>query len=114
MIKVFDDHLEIETAGSKSLKACFEDFAAEVRSLGDDVLIITDSDNVLEFQNKEQDSVLSVYDPVHHCLIINVYLADDRAVKPIYVYDCYEFLEAKRFIKDVLIGITQEGVWIDE
>lgn len=114
MIKIFSEHIEIDTAGGQSLKDCFDDFAADVRALGDDVLLITDSDNVLEFQNKDEDSILVVHDAVHHCMIVNVYLSDDRCIKPIYIYNCYEFLEAKQFVNDILSGDYIEEEWIHE
>lgn len=88
------------------LKQCFEAFRRGVEfqeKSGEDILVICNSIDTIEYQLKNGDSFLITYDPVHRVIAMRMFLHEgDQMLKPMYIYNNREYQIACEFIRQVL------------
>lgn len=95
--------IDVEFIG---LRECFEAYrrGMEYAEANNGTLVITNAPDTLECQTKNQDSVLLTLDEIHNVLVMRIFLADDRIIKPIYIYNQREYQIACEFHRQILKG----------
>ena len=88
------------------LKQCFEAFRRGVElkdKSGEDILVVCNSIDTIEYQLKNGDSFLLTYDPVHRVIAIRMFLYEgDQVLKPLYIYNNREYQIACEFIRQIM------------
>lgn len=111
------DHLTIECE-FLSLKDCFEAFRRSIEyaetSVSDDILVISNSIDTIEFQRPNGNSLLATYDEVHKVMIMRIFLDEgDRVIKPIYIYNHREYQIACNFMRQVMsVNLDLKEEWL--
>lgn len=101
-----------------SLEDCFEAFRRSIEytetSVSDDILVIGNSIDTIEFQRPNGNSVLATYDDVHKVMIMRIFLNEgDRVIKPIYIYNHREYQIACNFMRQVMSdGLNVKDEWL--
>lgn len=116
-IVAHDTHLRIDTEFIE-LKDCFQAFrrGVEYREKNDvdDILVICNAPDIIEYQLKNGDSFVVTYDPIHRIIVMRVFLHDeDITIKPIYIYNNREYQIACEFLRQVMHDkIDLKDEWI--
>lgn len=88
------------------LKQCFEAFRRGVKlqdKSGEDILVICNSIDTIEYQLKNGDSFLITYDPVHRVIAMRMFLhEEDQVLKPLYIYNNREYQIACEFLRQIM------------
>lgn len=116
-IVAHNTHLRIDTEFIE-LKDCFEAFrrGVEYREKNDvdDILVICNAPDIIEYQLKNGDSFIVTYDPIHRIIVMRVFLHDeDITIKPIYIYNNREYQIACEFLRQIMHDkIDLKDEWI--
>lgn len=99
-------HLRIDTEFIE-LGDCFEAFrrGVEYKEKNDveDILVICNTTDLIEYQLKNGDSVIVTHDPIHRIMVMRMFLHDENiTVKPIYIYNNREYQIACEFLRQIL------------
>lgn len=92
-----------------SLEDCFEAFRhsieyAEVNTR-DEIIVICNSIDTIEYQRDNGNSVLATYDDLHKVIIMRIFLNEgDQVIKPIYIFNHREYQIACDFVRQVTSG----------
>lgn len=116
-IVTHDTHLTIDT-DFMSLESCFNAFRRGVgyreQNDVDEILVICNTEDCVEYQTKLGDSVIITYDPVHSVIVMRIFVyTNDTVLKPLYVRNHREYQIACEFLRQVMsekIDVKEE--WI--
>lgn len=112
-----ETYLRIDTEFIE-LKDCFEAFrrGVEYREKNDidDILVICNAPDIIEYQLKNGDSFIVTYDPIHRIIVMRVFLHDeDITIKPVYIYNNREYQIACEFLRQIMHDkIDLKDEWI--
>lgn len=89
-----------------SLEDCFEAFRRSIEyaeeHTRDEIIVICNSIDTIEYQRDNGNSVLVTYDDVHKVMIIRIFLNEgDQVIKPIYIFNHREYQIACDFMRQV-------------
>ena len=89
-----------------SLEDCFEAFRRSIeyaeKNTRDELIIICNSIDTVEYQRENGNSVLMTYDDTHKVIIMRIFLDEgDRVIKPIYIYNHRDYQIACNFMRQV-------------
>lgn len=104
------DHSSYLTVDAEfiGLQDCFEAYRRAVtyreKDESTNTLVITNSPDVIEYQEGDGNVVLLTRDDIHNVLVFRVFFSDDRLIKPVYVYNQREYQIACEFVRRLLNG----------
>ena len=89
-----------------SLEDCFEAFRRSIEyaeeHTRDEIIVICNSIDTIEYQRENGNSVLVTYDDVHKVMIMRIFLNEgDQVIKPIYIFNHREYQIACDFMRQV-------------
>lgn len=89
-----------------SLEDCFEAFRRSIEyaeeHTRDEIIVICNSIDTIEYQRDNGNSVLVTYDDVHKAMIMRIFLDEgDQVIKPIYIFNHREYQIACDFMRQV-------------
>ena len=89
-----------------SLEDCFEAFRRSIEyaeeHTRDEIIVICNSIDTVEYQRDNGNSVLLTYDDVHKVMIMRIFLNEgDQVIKPIYIFNHREYQIACDFMRQV-------------
>jgi len=89
-----------------SLEDCFEAFRRSIEyaeeHTRDEIIVICNSIDTIEYQRDNGNSVLVTYDDVHKVMIMRIFLNEgDQVIKPIYIFNHREYQIACDFMRQV-------------
>ena len=89
-----------------SLEDCFEAFRRSIEyaedHTRDEIIVICNSIDTIEYQRDNGNSVLLTYDDVHKVMIMRIFLNErDQVIKPIYIFNHREYQIACDFMRQV-------------
>ena len=89
-----------------SLEDCFEAFRRSIEyaeeHARDEIIVICNSIDTIEYQRDNGNSVLLTYDDVHKVMIMRIFLNEgDQVIKPIYIFNHREYQIACDFMRQV-------------
>lgn len=90
-----------------SLEDCFEAFRRSIEyaeaHTRDEIIVICNSIDTIEYQRDNGNSVLATYDDLHKVMIMRIFLDEgDVVIKPIYIFNHREYQIACNFMRQVL------------
>ena len=90
-----------------SLEDCFEAFRRSVEYAEShrtqEIIVICNSVDTIEYQETNGNSILVTYDDVHKVMIMRVFLNEgDVVIKPIYIYNHSDYQTACSFMRQVI------------
>jgi len=105
-IVAHDRYLTIDTE-FMSLERCFNAFrrgmAYREQNDVDEILIICNTEDCVEYQTKLGDSVVITYDPVHYVIVMRIYVhTNDTVLKPLYIRNYREYQIACELLRQVM------------
>lgn len=88
------------------LEDCFEAFRRSIEyaeeHTRDEIIVICNSIDTIEYQRDNGNSVLVTYDDVHKVMIMRIFLNEgDQVIKPIYIFNHREYQIACDFMRQV-------------
>ena len=101
-----ETHLRVDTEFIE-LKDCFEAFrrGVEYREKNDseDILVISNTTDLVEYQLKNGDSFIVTYDPIHRIIVMRGFFHEgDVVLKPLYIYNNREYQIACEFLRQIM------------
>lgn len=89
-----------------SLEDCFEAFRRSIEyaeeHTRDEIIVICNSIDTVEYQRDNGNSVLLTYDDIHKVMIMRIFLNEgDQVIKPIYIFNHREYQIACDFMRQV-------------
>lgn len=89
-----------------SLEDCFEAFRRSIEyaeaNTRDEIIVICNSIDTIEYQRDNGNSVLATYDDLHKVMIMRIFLNEgDQVIKPIYIFNHREYQIACDFMRQV-------------
>lgn len=99
------DHLTIDVE-FLSLEDCFEAFRRSIEyaeeHTRDEIIVICNSIDTIEYQRDNGNSILATYDDLHNVIIMRIFLNEgDQVIKPIYIFNYREYQIACNFMRQV-------------
>ena len=101
-----DKYMTIDT-DFIDLAECFKGFrrGVEYREKNDvdEILVICNTEDCVEYQTKLGDSVIITYDSVHSVIVMRIFVyTNDTVLKPLYVRNHREYQIACEFLRQVM------------
>lgn len=89
-----------------NLEDCFEAFRHSIEyaeeHTRDEIIVICNSIDTIEYQRDNGNSVLVTYDDIHKVMIMRIFLNEgDQVIKPIYIFNHREYQIACDFMRQV-------------
>ena len=114
-----EDHLTVDV-DFMDLKDYFNAFRKSIRyreehDFGrEEILVICDTEDCIEYQTKEGDSFIGTYDPVNKTITFRVFIyTEDKVLKPIYITNYREYQVACDFVRKIMEDkLNLKGEWI--
>lgn len=90
-----------------SLEDCFKAFRRGIdyreQNDAEDILVICNTDDCVEYQTKNGDSFLLTYDPIHKVMVMRMFFEEgDKVLKPLYIYNQREYQIACEFVRRIM------------